>query len=401
LALLSAFAALDRRIFILTIARMVVTLGFAAVLPYLGVTLHLERGVPKSAVGVIWTAANLAGAGMQWIAGEIADRIGRRPVLLGGMVLRTVNLTLLGYFILHDGPIVVIATLVIANSVLRALFEPVASAMVADLATGEQRIAAFSLQRIGVNIGWALGNALMAPAVLLGIRYGTLFYFAAGITLVATVAASAIKETTSSVHVQAPERPPLHLRDLRVYWQDKGFMRFLAAVFCLFLLQAQLYAPLSLYAASHLHLTLGQLSHLYLENGLLVVLLQVPAFYFIRRAGTHRMLVVGSLSYAASYALCGAATSEYHLMICVGLITLAEIVTGPAQQTTAATMAPPDRIGAYAGLFGLAQAMGQALGPLVGTSLLDALPDRITWPLLALCGVAAAMFYRRMKPRAA
>jgi MFS family permease len=58
-------------------------------------------------------------------------------------------------------------------------------------------------------------------------------------------------------------------------------------------------------------------------------------------------------------------------------------------------MAPTQRIGAYAGLFGLAQAAGQSLGPLVGTSLLDVLPDRLTWPLLGLFGLAAAMLYGR------
>ena len=75
--------------------------------------------------------------------------------------------------------------------------------------------------------------------------------------------------------------------------------------------------------------------------------------------------------------------------------TLAEIISAPAQQTTATTLAPADRIGAYAGLYGFTQAAGQALGPSVGTALLDTLPDRIAWPLVGLCGVAAAYLYHR------
>src|ERR1700710_615735 len=105
LALLSDFRNLDRRVFILAAARLVVTLGFSAVLPYLGVTLHKERGVSLQTVGAIWTASGLAGAAMQWVAGEITDRVGRRPVLITAMLIRTVNLAALGYEILHRGPV--------------------------------------------------------------------------------------------------------------------------------------------------------------------------------------------------------------------------------------------------------------------------------------------------------
>ena len=58
--LLTDFRALDRRVFILAFARLVVTLGFSAVLPYLAVTLQQERGVPKLVVGLIWTTSGLA-----------------------------------------------------------------------------------------------------------------------------------------------------------------------------------------------------------------------------------------------------------------------------------------------------------------------------------------------------
>jgi MFS family permease len=401
LALFADFRLLDRRVFILAAARLVVTLGFAAVLPYLGVTLHLERGVSSTVVGAIWTAAGLAGAAMQWVAGEVADRVGRRPVLLTAMLFRTANLVGLGYEILHRGPIPIIAALCVLNGILRAFFDPVASAMVADLAQGERRIAAFSLQRIGLNIGWALGSMSLGLTRALHLAFGQVFYVTAGITLLATLAASAISETRGAPAAGAPLRPPFRLTDLGAYRHDRRFMRFLGATFFFFLLQAQLYATLSIYAADHLHLTLTGISHLYLENGWIVVFLQLPAYYYIRRAGTDRVLVIGACAYAVSYALCGLATRELHLLACVALITVAEIISAPAQQTAATTMAPGHRVGAYAGLFGLTQAAGQSFGPLVGTSLLDALPDRLTWPLLGRFGRAAALLYRTATPRSA
>jgi MFS family permease len=379
LSLLGDFRSLDRRVFILGAARMVVTLGFAAVLPYLGVVLHQERQVPATVIGVIWTVAGLSGAVMQWVAGEVADRLGRRPVLLSAMALRTVNLVALGYAIGHRGPILSIA---------------------------------FSLQRIGVNIGWALGSLAPGISRALDLPFGQLFYVSAAITLVATWAASTIVETHATVRTAPSKstsvplpaaRPPAFWRfgifrsvNLHSYWRDRRYMGFLLASLCYFLLQAQLYAPLSLYAADHLRLDLGAVSHLYLTNGLMVVALQLPAFFYIRRVGPERVLVAGGLAYAVSYALCGLATDQASLLACVGLVTLSEIMSAPAQQTAMTMMAPLGRVGAYSGLFGLTQSVGQSLGPLLGTALLDALPDRLTWPLLALFGVAAALIFRRV-----
>jgi MFS family permease len=396
LSLFADFRSLDRRVFILAAARLVVTLGFSAVLPYLAVTLHRERGVSSVIIGAIWTIGGLSGAAMQWVAGEVTDRVGRRPILLGAMALRTVNLVALGYEILHRGPVPIIAILFVLNGILRAFFDPVASAMVADLATGEHRIAAFSLQRFGLNIGWVLGSASVGITNALHLAYGQIFYISAGITLAATVAASFIVETRVISADPARPRTPFRFSDLGLYWQDQRFVRFLFATFFFFLLQAQLYAPLSIYAADHLHMSLAAVSHLYTVNGFIVVLLQLPAFYLIRRIGTHKVLVVGALAYAIAYALCGLALREWHLLVFVGLITLAEIISSPAQQTAATGMAPPERIGAYAGLYGLTQAAGQSFGPLVGTSLLDAFPDRLTWPLLALFGIAAMLLYRKL-----
>ena len=286
-------------------ARLVVTLGLAAVLPFLSVTLHRDRGVSAALVGLIWTTAGLSGAAMQWVAGEIADRVGRRPLLLGAMLLRTANLALLGYEILHRGSIGAIAGLVVLNAMLRAFFDPVASAMVADLAGGEHRIAAFSLQRIGrqhrlgVRHDGAGGDARVPHLVRTRLLRQRRHHGGRGGRGVGH------QRDARFPPRDRPARAAPVARTCASTWSDVHLRRFLLATFFFFLLQVQLYAPLSIYAASHLHLSLAQVSHLYSLNGWIVVVLQVPAFYVIRRLGTHRVLVLGALMYAVAYGLCG------------------------------------------------------------------------------------------------
>jgi predicted MFS family arabinose efflux permease len=388
--LLAEFRVLDRRVWFLAFARLVVMFGFFMVLPFLGVHLTVERGVPAVLVGLIWTVAGVAGAATQWLAGELCDRVGRRPLMLSAMMLRAGNLAGLGYAIAADSSLWLIGGLVVANNMLRAFFDPVANALVADLVPAEQRVAAYSLQRVGINIGTAAGPALAGTlASRFGVSYAHLFYGSVPFTLLAAFLVARIEMPRAETLPHPPS-----WRELLAFRGDRPFVRFLLATVAFYLLQAQIYQTLSIYAARVLKLNLAQIGTFFTVNGLLVVFLQLPAVAFIRRVGTRGALVVGCLGYAASYAAVGLTRGYASILVCVACVTLAEIITAPAQQTTVTTLAPLGRVGAYSGLYGLCQIMGQAGGPLVGTAALDVLPPRAAWFLLALFGVAAAATYR-------
>lgn len=388
--LLADFRALDRRIWALAAARMIVTAGFALVLPFLPMYLTVERGFPAVVSGAIWTVAGICGAGLQWVSGEVADRVGRRPVMIASLILRAVNLVLLGWATSAHVSVWVIALLCIANSALRAFFDPAATAVIADLCAPRSRVAAYSLQRVGTNLGWAAGPALHGLAA--GLSYSTMFYCSAPITLLALGALVRVRDVRDPCAPAPPAR--LALRDLLQYRSDRALMRVLLASGAFFVLQSQLYQTLSIYAGTVLHMTRRQVGSLYTLNGILVVCLQLPAVRWIERIGTRGALVFGSLGYAVAYAAVGLAPGPGALFLCVAAVTLAEITVAPAQQATVAALAPKGKMGAYSGLFGLCQAAGQSLGPLVGTSALDVMPPRTAWALLAGFGIAAAVGYR-------
>jgi MFS family permease len=171
-------------------------------------------------------------------------------------------------------------------------------------------------------------------------------------------------------------------------------VRFLLATFVFYLLQTQMYHIMAIYAAKHLGLDRAHVGTLFTLNGILVVLIQLPAVRFIRFIGTRGALVIGSLGYFVAYSGCALATGYLSLLACVALVTLSEIVALPAQQTAITNMAPPDKVAGYAGLFGLVQGAAQTAGPVLGTFLLELLSPRGAWLLLAVLGLAAAGGYR-------
>lgn len=384
--------ALDPRIWYLAVARLVVTAGFSMVFPFLAMYLSVERKVPALTVGAIWAVAGVLSAASQWVAGVLSDRYGRRPLMLGSMVLRSLNLAGMGLAVLSESSVLVIGALTVGNGVLRAFFDPPATALVADLVPVEQRVSAYSLQRVGTNIGWAAGPA--AAGLAAGTSYAVLFFASVPISLLATFLVARIVGPgcePAPLHPTAP-RPRTDWRALR---GDRVFVRFLLATAAFFILQVQLYQSISIYAAKVLHLDRAEVGTIYSLNGVLVVLLQFPAVRYIRRLGP-RALVVGSLGYALAYASVGLAQGHGSLLVCIAAVTLAEIIVAPAQQTAVTSLAPAGRIGAYSGLFGLAQVVGQSSGPLIGTALLDHIPARGAWFALAIFGVLAAFGYQRV-----
>jgi MFS family permease len=386
---LSECRALDRRVWALAAARLVVTAGYSMVMPFLAMHLAVDRNVPVTIVGGIWLVAGGLGALSQWLVGELADRIGRRSLMLAAMLARAVNLAGMGAAIAAQAPWPVMAGLVVLNAVLRGFFEPLATALVADLVPAARRVAAYSLQRVGLNIGWAAGPAIAAVAA--GVGYAYLFYASAPLTLVAAAAVWRMREPA-----RERSRRDFTLAELLVFTRDRVLLRLLLCTLAFFILQVQMFQTLSIYSAKVLHLSRAEVGTLYTLNGILVVLLQLPAVRAIVRLGTRRALMVGAIGYAASFTAVGLVTGHGMLLVCIAGVTAAEIISSPAQQTTITSLAPSDRIGAYTGLFGLCQAVGQSCGPLIGAALLDVLPSRSAWFVLALFGVGAALGYRRL-----
>ena len=338
--------------------------------------------------------------------------------MLVGMASRSLNLLALGWAIAVQANFWVITIFALINAVSRAFYDPVASAVMAAICTPQERVAAFSLQRVGSSVGWAVGPMV---ATLAGdLPYATLFFVGGPLTFLAAVAAWFIPETrpagassAANVHPIKPlgdsalvghaqdgkksqSNQPLaaRLKALAAFPADKKFARFLWGTVAFYLLQTQMYHILAIYAAKHLALTRGQVATLFMINGVLVVLFQLPAVRYIRKIGNRGALVLGSIGYMLGYGICGLAWGYLTLLPAAMIITLAEIIAMPAQQTAVTAMAPPDQVGRYAGCYGLVQGGAQTLGPMLGSALLAWCPAPIAWLLLASLGLVAANIYR-------
>jgi MFS family permease len=382
---------LDRRVWQMAFARAINTMGLSLVMSYLGIYVVEGRGYPAWLYGLICVAANVCQSAANAWAGNLSDRIGRRPLITNALFVRAAFIAALGTQVGLDAPLWSLAINIVISSSLRGCFEPVAYALVSDVVTNDQRIAAFGLQRMGTNLGWAVGPAL-GGVLTLWLPYGTIFYIAAGGMIIAAIVTTRVEDPVR----KRGESGEHDLRGaLRESFADPLLRLLLLGTFLCALLETQMFSTFSIYMTDNLHLTKAAVGYLYTINGLGVLLLQVPALSLIRRLGIATTLPWASLVDALGFALIGAGTGFAGGAIAMMTLTSAEVVFDPSHQTAIAEIANPAHRGRTYGVVGFSQTIGIALAPLVGGVLLDTIGSHheAMWGTIACFGIGQALCF--------
>ncbi len=380
------FRKFDNRLWILAAGWVASAVGFSLVIPFLAIYFHSEIGMSLSAIGLFFAVSAIIRALSQAIGGELADRFGRYYLMVGAQLFRTITFLFLAYIIYNHGSFMAIATLVILNSILGALFQPAANAAVADLVKPDQRVEGYSVVRVAGNFGWAVGPAL--GGFLAAKSYSILFVISACMILVScTIIAIFLKDIRFATHTE----DKFKLREILSY-RDNHFMFKLALLmFILYLVASQLMAPLSLYTVDLMGISKSQLGLLFGINGLMVTLLQIPTTRLLRNVRLTVQMVMGSLIYAIGYFWVGLNATFLMFVFAMIIITTGENFVSPPALALTANLAPEKKVGRYMGIYGFAVTGGWSMGPLLGGLLLDwAKPNFVlSWGIISLIAIIA------------
>jgi MFS family permease len=142
----------ERSVQLLLVNQFTINLGFYMLMPYLAAHLSGTLGLAGWLVGLVLGVRNFSQQGMFLVGGTLADRLGYKPLIVAGCVLRTVGFAMLGFV---DS----VAALLIASAATGfagALFNPAVRAFLAADA-GERRVEAFALFNVFYQAGILLG----------------------------------------------------------------------------------------------------------------------------------------------------------------------------------------------------------------------------------------------------
>ncbi|MFF6780706.1 MFS transporter [Streptomyces sp. NPDC012510] len=151
-----------------------INLGFYMLMPYLAAHLSGTLGLAGWIVGLVLGVRNFSQQGMFLIGGTLADRLGYKPLIVAGCVLRTLGFTMLA--LVDSLPALLAASA--ATGLAGALFNPAVRAYLAADA-GERRVEAFALFNVFYQAGILLGP--LVGMVLTGVDFRITCLVSAGI----------------------------------------------------------------------------------------------------------------------------------------------------------------------------------------------------------------------------
>jgi MFS transporter, DHA1 family, multidrug resistance protein len=316
-----------------------------------------ELGASPAAVGFVVAASTLTGVFLKFPAGALSDVLGRRVVLLGGaMVFAALPFT----YLVVGG----LAALVIVRAVhgsATALFSPVVSATVSDLAPIGQRGRWLSLYAAVQGSGQALGPVLAATLVI-GADFSRAF-IASGVlgglalALVARWPRTPTRESKTAMWLTLRESVFAVLSDAPVLVTS-------LAQAGQFFINGTLNAFLPIYAREVLHFAPSSIGWLFGVQTA-ATLAARPLFGTLSDRVGRRPLIVAGLTTCAGCMLAITWTGTFGALAAVtGIYGVGLALTTSATSAYITDLTRETRYGAAHGLFGTIFDIGDALGPI-------------------------------------
>ncbi|MEV6157937.1 MFS transporter [Nonomuraea sp. NPDC052129] len=224
----------NRPIQLLLVNQLTINIGFYMLMPYLATYLTSDLGLAVWLAGLILGVRNLSQQGIFLLGGSLADRIGYKPMILAGLLLRTVGFALLG--LVQAVPALIVAS--VLTGLAGALFNPAARVYLAREA-GERKVEAFAVFNVfyqcGILIGPLIGLLLQAAA------FRITCLVAAGLFAVLAVAQARALPARRGGRAGAPGGM---LRDWRSVLANRPFLLFSLAMIGSYVLNFQVYLSL-------------------------------------------------------------------------------------------------------------------------------------------------------------
>ncbi|GLI28911.1 permease [Agromyces rhizosphaerae] len=155
-------------------------------------------------------------------AGRLSDRIGRRPLILGGALIAAASL---GLLLVADDLVVVVLLRLLAGVAEAAFFVSIFAAL-ADIAPPERMGEALSINSLRLYLGLAFGPPL-AEALIGAGGYAAVWIGATGLALVAAALGLVVGETSSE---RTPPGAPLRILHRPALPISLGFLTALIAM---------------------------------------------------------------------------------------------------------------------------------------------------------------------------
>ncbi len=382
----STYREYPNQFWILVFGTFIDRLGGALLFPFFTLYLTQKFGIGMTQVGFIFGTFAVSSFFGSMIGGALSDKIGRKSMLLFGLVMSAVSSLLMG--VIDILALFFIVTLIVG--ILSDVGGPAQQAIVADLLPEQQRAEGYGILRITVNLAVAIGPVI--GGFLATQSYMLLFVSDAVTSLItAAVLYFALKETRRAPAEGEPQQTMT--QTFQGYFdvvKDNAFVWFLGASALMVLVYMQMNTTLAVYLRDNHGVTTQGFGYILSLNAAMVVFFQFP---ITRRISKYRPLIVmtlGTLLYAFGFAMYGFVSLFFFFLVAMVIITIGEMLVSPVSQSIVANLAPEDMRGRYMAVYGFSWMIPIAVGPLLAGLVMDNTNPDWVWYLAGIVGLLAA-----------
>ena len=362
-------------------------LGGFMLYPFFALYLTHKFDIGMSTVGILMAVFSISGMVGSALGGAIADRMGRKTVIIFSLILSSLSALGMGF---APSLGILIAVIVVVGT-LSSIGHPAHEAVVADLLPEKKRAEGYGIIRVVFNLAVIIAPPL--AGLLISNSYLTLFVVDAMISLIsAIVVLLALPETKPTAHPQAkPESMKQTFAGYGQVFKDTPFLAFIGVTVLMTLVYMNMNSTLGVYLRDQHGLPEISYGWLISINAVMVVLLQ---FWVTRRLEKFRpllMMAAGSLLYAIGFEMYGFVPTFALFVVAMIIITIGEMVVTPFQQSLVASFAPEDMRGRYMAVSGLTWSIAFTVGPYFAGLLLDSANPNLLWVFCGIVGMVAAL----------
>ena len=368
-------------------------LGFGIIIPLL--PFYAEHfGASALAVGLLSTSFSVAQFLFAPFWGRLSDRVGRRPVILIGLLGSAMSYAM---FALADSLMMLFVARTLSG--VAGANIPTAQAFVADVTSPEQRARGMGMIGAAFGLGFVFGPAIGGFASRWG--YAAPAWFAAALSAVNFLAALVV--LPESRPKDGRDVPPRASR-LRLFQQAlaKPHLPIVLLVYFLVLVAFSSFESMfALYGERRFALTAASIGYIFALVGVVLATVQGTLVgRVVRRVGERRVVPAAIFLLASALVLVAASSSVAMLTVACALLAVGMGFNGPSMMSLISQLADPRAQGGTLGVSQALASLARIVGPAWGGWVYDRFGHDVPFVtaaglMLVACGMSLVAFGQR------
>ena len=356
--------------------RFVDAFGSTVLFPFFALYITQRFGVGMTQAGVLLGMSSLFGLIGSMAGGALADKFGRRQLILFGLVFSAISSLSLG--LAND--IRMLYPLIIVVGLLSQVAAPAYEAMLVDILPEEKRQEGYGILRVVFNFAWIFGTAL--GGLIASRSFFALFVIDSIMScIVAALIFRLLPETNPQVNEKERRDESLWqtIVGYRVVLKDLSFIAFTFAGMLALIVYQQQYSTLAVYMRDVHGINSQGFGAILSITGLEVVIFQFWISRTIRRRPAFLMMALSTFIFAIGFFMYGLVSSFILFAVAAVIVCLGEMLFFPTSSALAANFAPEDMRGRYMAVSGLVWSIPATIGPAAAGVIMDNYNPNLVW----------------------